>query len=183
VLMDGTNGAPAQPLWPWPMEERIRAELGVSVTNLVAGIIPDQVERIPLGAGPYFRLSPAFTTFGGENPDKRTITLTNPSETREIRIMGFSFGGSYASTFQISNSTCPATPFTLGPSQSCNLEVSFITADSLAKWGLLSVVSPDTAPYPFPPTVWLHGLGKSLSTTKPPSAPTNVTVISVQPNN
>jgi hypothetical protein len=28
-----------EPLWPWPMEERIKAEWGISVTDLVTGII------------------------------------------------------------------------------------------------------------------------------------------------
>ena len=35
------------PLWPWPMEQRIRNELGISVTNLMAGIIPSQINSIP----------------------------------------------------------------------------------------------------------------------------------------
>ena len=39
VLMDGTNGQPAQPLWPWPMEDRIQAELGISVTNFMTQLI------------------------------------------------------------------------------------------------------------------------------------------------
>jgi hypothetical protein len=29
----------SQPLWPWPMESRIQAELGYSVTNLIQGIL------------------------------------------------------------------------------------------------------------------------------------------------
>lgn len=44
VLMDGSNGRPAQSLWPWPMEERVQRELGLSVTGLVSGIVPDQVK-------------------------------------------------------------------------------------------------------------------------------------------
>jgi hypothetical protein len=39
VLMDGSNGQPAQPLWPWPMEDRIQAELGISVTEMMTEII------------------------------------------------------------------------------------------------------------------------------------------------
>lgn len=31
-----------QPLWPWPMEERIQAEMGLSVTDLITGIIFEQ---------------------------------------------------------------------------------------------------------------------------------------------
>jgi hypothetical protein len=30
-----------EPLWPWPMEDRIQAELGISVTDIVTGIIFD----------------------------------------------------------------------------------------------------------------------------------------------
>jgi hypothetical protein len=40
VLMDGSNGQPAQPLWPWPMEDRIQAELDISVTEMMMEIIP-----------------------------------------------------------------------------------------------------------------------------------------------
>jgi hypothetical protein len=43
VMMDGSNGQPAQSLWPWLMEQRVQAELGFSVTALIASIIPDQV--------------------------------------------------------------------------------------------------------------------------------------------
>jgi hypothetical protein len=46
VLMDGSNGKPAQDLWPWPMEQRIQNEIGMSVTNLVGSIIPDQVSPV-----------------------------------------------------------------------------------------------------------------------------------------
>jgi hypothetical protein len=52
VLMDGSNGQPAQQLWPWPMESRIQAELGVSVTTLLAGIVPDQVNGLPPPSAP-----------------------------------------------------------------------------------------------------------------------------------
>jgi hypothetical protein len=30
-----------EPLWPWPMEARIQAELGISVTNLITDIISE----------------------------------------------------------------------------------------------------------------------------------------------
>ena len=36
VLMDGTNGLPAQELWPWPMEDRIRVELARELPELGA---------------------------------------------------------------------------------------------------------------------------------------------------
>ncbi len=39
VLMDGSNGSPAQPLWPWPMEDRIQAELGISITDYMTNLI------------------------------------------------------------------------------------------------------------------------------------------------
>jgi hypothetical protein len=61
VLMDGSGGRPAEPLWPWPMEERIQTELGVSVTNLMADIVPDQVPRTSCA----FTLSPARVSVPG----------------------------------------------------------------------------------------------------------------------
>jgi hypothetical protein len=39
VLMDGSNGQPAQSLWPWPMEDRIKSELGISVTDTMNQLI------------------------------------------------------------------------------------------------------------------------------------------------
>ncbi len=42
VLMDGSNGQPAQLLWPWPMEDRIKAELGISITSEMSKIISGQ---------------------------------------------------------------------------------------------------------------------------------------------
>ena len=71
TLMDGFNGQPAQSLWPWPMEQRIQDELGISVTNLIASIAPEQV---PGGACTY-TVSPTSVnapTSGGSS----NITVT-----------------------------------------------------------------------------------------------------------
>ncbi|MEN6536532.1 MAG: Ig-like domain-containing protein, partial [Bryobacteraceae bacterium] len=38
-LMDGSNGEAAQELWPWPMEQRVKDELGISVTCEVGKLI------------------------------------------------------------------------------------------------------------------------------------------------
>lgn len=38
-LMDGTDGNPEQILLPWPMQDRIQAEQGVSVNDLVASVV------------------------------------------------------------------------------------------------------------------------------------------------
>ena len=59
VLMDGTNGQPAQELWPWPMEDRIRIELArefgiqnYSVTNTIVPLINQYTaQQVPLGSG------------------------------------------------------------------------------------------------------------------------------------
>ena len=40
ILMDGSNGKPAQELWPWPMEDRVRAELNVHMSKY-HGINPE----------------------------------------------------------------------------------------------------------------------------------------------
>lgn len=48
VLMDGSDGQPAQPLWPWPMESRIRTELNLSVTDEVYyGIVKGNAPPVP----------------------------------------------------------------------------------------------------------------------------------------
>jgi hypothetical protein len=46
-LHDGLNGQIAERLWPWPMEQRILGELGLSVTKVVGQIIPQQVNPAP----------------------------------------------------------------------------------------------------------------------------------------
>jgi hypothetical protein len=76
--MDGTNDQPAQELWPWPMEERIRSEFKVhmtkyfsinpelqnfSVTNTVVPLINQYTaQTVSLGPSP----SPPLT--GGPPP-------------------------------------------------------------------------------------------------------------------
>src|SRR3989338_8769415 len=60
VLMDGTNGQPAQELWPWPMEARIKDELArefgiqnYSVTNSIVPLINQHTAvQVPLGPTP-----------------------------------------------------------------------------------------------------------------------------------
>ena len=39
VLMDGSNGGPALPLWPWPMQDRVLTELGIDVTGELTAIL------------------------------------------------------------------------------------------------------------------------------------------------
>lgn len=41
-----------EPLWPWPMEERIQAELGISVTETVSGILALAEDRTCPGGNP-----------------------------------------------------------------------------------------------------------------------------------
>lgn len=36
VLKDGSDGTPAQELWPWPMESRIKSELGIYMSNYLS---------------------------------------------------------------------------------------------------------------------------------------------------
>jgi hypothetical protein len=46
--MDGSNGEPAIPFWPWPMENRILSELGIDVTGESTEILQNQ--NVPTGA-------------------------------------------------------------------------------------------------------------------------------------
>ncbi|HMN27914.1 MAG TPA: chitobiase/beta-hexosaminidase C-terminal domain-containing protein, partial [Caldilineaceae bacterium] len=48
VLMDGSNGQSAQPLWPWPMQDRVLTELGIDVTGELTQIL--QNAGVPTGA-------------------------------------------------------------------------------------------------------------------------------------
>ncbi len=63
VLLDGTNGKAKEPLWPWPMQERILAELGFNITaeitpllhdaNVVTGLNQTAQPRTAANFGPY----------------------------------------------------------------------------------------------------------------------------------
>jgi hypothetical protein len=79
VLMDGTNGRAEQSLWPWPMEQRIQSELGISVTNLVAGIVPDQV-------------APTTSCISGVAPSTVSFSATGGSTTLAVSAADSSCG-------------------------------------------------------------------------------------------
>jgi hypothetical protein len=68
VLMDGTNGQPAQPLWPWPMQDRILFELGIDVTGELTEIL--RGANVPIGAD----LSPPVIS-----PSPPTVNVINDS--------------------------------------------------------------------------------------------------------
>ena len=77
VLKDGSDGTPAQPLWPWPMEQRIQDEMGISVTNLIAGIIPSQVASIADQNRPFLAVSPPILPFGNVSIDQSVTKQVN----------------------------------------------------------------------------------------------------------
>ena len=109
VLKDGSDGTQAQPLWPWPMEQRIRDEMGISVTNLIAGIVPGQVSAILDTNRPLLIVSPAIHAFGnvsvGQSVSK-LITLKNAG-TSSLTINQYQFDGSGGTDFSVtSGGTC-----------------------------------------------------------------------------
>ena len=91
VLKDGSDGAPSQPRWPWPMEQRIRDEMGISVTNLVAGIIPDQVSPISDINRPFLSVSLPIQPFGsvkiGQSGSKLIMLKNNGSAALTVKFL------------------------------------------------------------------------------------------------
>ncbi len=159
VLMDGSNGQPAQSLWPWPMEQRIRDELGVSITNTIAQIIPQQVSPIAALSKANLELSSMFTSFGvvaGTSPN-RSITVTNPSSSQGFTVQAVRLEKGPASPFLVNPGTCPAAPFVLNPSQSCTIQVTFKSVSDGAYSDYLYFDSPNAPPYPFAPRVYVSG--------------------------
>jgi len=161
VLKDGSDGTPAQPLWPWPMEQRIRDELGISVTNLVAGIIPNQVSPISDTNRPFLSVSPAIQPFGnltiGQSASN-LITLKNIG-TKALTVSSYQFS-TPGSNFSVnSGGTCPNPPISLAPAQSCTLKITFIPTSTQPTTNNIHFNSPDIAPYPSMPSVFVSGMG------------------------
>jgi hypothetical protein len=163
VLKDGSDGTPAQSLWPWPMEQRIRDEMGISVTNLIAEIVPSQVSQISDPNRPFLAVSPAIQAYGnvgvGQNSTK-LITLKNTG-TASLTVNQYQFDMSGGSDFSIAatGGTCPAFPISLGPSQSCSIAVTFHPQNTKAQTEYLYFNSTDIAPYPSAPNILLTGMG------------------------
>ncbi len=162
VLKDGSDGSDAQSLWPWPMEDRIRAEIGVSVTNLIAGIIPEQVAPITPPNKGSLAVSPVYLPFGvveGTAPATREVVLKNIGNA-SITVTGDSFASGSGSAFSVATGTCPGFPFSLGASQSCTVRVSFAPGAGTPQTGDLAFKSVGAPPFPFPPTVYLSGISR-----------------------
>ncbi len=180
VLMDGTNGQPAEALWPWPMEDRIRAEMGISVTNIVAQVIPGQVAALSPVTQPRLEVSMMFApTLSPTTP--RDITLTNESA-GSLTVAAYVFEKIGSSPYTVSGGTCPAVPFTLAASQSCTVRVAMKSGITGIAEDYLAFYSPQAPAYPFSARVFLSNAGTMIKNAVGtlPSAPQNVHVQGVQ---
>jgi hypothetical protein len=161
VLKDGSDGTPAQPLWPWPMEQRIRDEMGISVTNLIAGIIPSQVTPVTDQNRPFLAVSPPILPFGnipiGQSATKQ-VNLKNIG-TGSLTIEDYRFDSSNLNFSVTSGGSCPTPPFVLSPFQACNVEITFRPQSSQAQTPYLYFDSGDLAQYPSAPNIMVSGMG------------------------
>jgi len=169
VLMDGTNGQPAQALWPWPMEDRIRNEMGISVTNMIAKIAPSQVSGIGPVTQPRIEVGKIYTTLSSTVTTK-AVTLTNKSATR-LTVAAFVFEKGGNSPYTITGGTCPSAPFALDPSQSCNVQVAVKAGISGTAEDYLSFYSPEAVKYPFSARTFLSNAGSVVSSSGTPPPP------------
>jgi len=165
MLKDGSDGTPAQPLWPWPMEQRVRDELGISVTNLVSGIIPNQVSPITSVNKAYLTVSPVVFPFGNVKlgqPKANPITLKNTG-TLPLTVSSYKLQNGSQNFNITSGGSCANPPFTLNPGQSCTVNVTFNPQDYKVHSDYVLFSSPDIAPYPGSPQVYVSGLGYSTA--------------------
>ena len=77
-LMDGTNGHPAQPLWPWPMDDRIQAELGYSVEAKIRPLVDELTAGFVIEATPSTQTIRAGDTVITTLKFQPTTSLTEP---------------------------------------------------------------------------------------------------------
>jgi hypothetical protein len=170
VLMDGTNGQPAQALWPWPMEDRIRAEMGISVTNMIAQVVPGQVTAVGPVTQPRLEASVIMASnFSATTP--QTITLSNKSSS-SLTVQAYVFQKIGSSPYTVIGGTCPGLPFSLAASQSCTVQVGLKPGTTGIAEDYLSFYSPQSPPYPFAPRVFLSNAGTLIvnpGSTPPPA--------------
>ncbi|RPJ61840.1 MAG: carbohydrate-binding protein [Acidobacteria bacterium] len=169
VLMDGTNGQPAQPLWPWPMEDRIRGEIGISVTNLISKVAPIQVAPIAPVSQPHLEASVLFGTIS-PNATSRTVTLTNKG-VNPLTVAAYVFEKGGGSPYTIGGGSCASLPFSLSSSQSCTVQIALKSGITGIAEDYLSFYSPETAAYPFLPRVFLSNAGSQITSSTPPPPP------------
>jgi len=169
VLMDGTNGQPAEALWPWPMEDRIRSEMGISVTNIVAQAIPGQVSALGPVTQPRLEASMMFApTLSPTTP--RDITLTNKSAS-SLTVAAYVFEKIGNSPYAINGGTCPALPFSLAASQSCTVRVAMKSGITGIAEDYLAFYSPQAPAYPLSARVFLSNAGTMIKNSSTPPPP------------
>jgi hypothetical protein len=177
ILKDGSDGTAAQPLWPWPMEDRIRNELGISVTNLAASITQKAQLATPVSAmadtasiytGAFLSPTPISIPFGNVKlgtSANQPVTLKNLG-TALLSVTSYQFDSTGSTRFSVAaGGTCPQLPYNLNPGQSCTVNVAFTPQDFTAQTTYLTIVSPQAPLYPKSVRVYLSGLGYGTSGT------------------
>ena len=124
-LMDGSNGQPAQELWPWPMEQRVKDELGISVTcelgNLINQYAASPITNIAMdafctGKDTVAPSVPASVAAGPVSASR--INLSWPASTDNVAVAGYriyrngSVTGTAASNLYADTGLTPATGYT-----------------------------------------------------------------------
>jgi hypothetical protein len=95
ILMDGTNGHPAQELWPWPMEQRIKDELGINVTCEIGDLV-NRYTATPLGIDPA-----DYCDSAGATQPELSVDDSNASRSSLVNItVSFSPGTNDTAGFQ-----------------------------------------------------------------------------------
>ena len=168
----------SESLWPWPMEQRVRNELGYSITNKVAAVVPTQVQPIDNFLTPIIKVSSTYINFkdpssGGQssynltlsNPGNGVLQVASLTPVNEEDDPVFSLGNS---------STCSKTqPFSLQPGGSCVINLQFYPVRNIQYTGRLIIRPANLGSINLPFIVNLAGQGTSTGTPPPTINPTH----------
>lgn len=179
-------------LWPWPMEQRIRDEMGLSVTNLISDVTHKAGIAVPvepltdtnifpnsfLFAMP---ISNPFGTVSIGTTSAQLVTLKNLG-TAPLTVDSYKFDiTSYFSV--VPGGSCTTFPFILNAGQSCTISVAFSPQTTQPQTNYLYFNSSDVSQYPQPSRVYLSGIGSSSgitpTTTKTPIPTLTPTIVVV----
>jgi hypothetical protein len=185
-----------QNLWPWPMEQRVRAELGYSITQKVAHLTQDLNSKghltytiSPPSDNPTFPLPSTSTTFiqfdttAAGSTNSKTFVVRNVGNAPLI-IDRFRMVDDFKeNTFTITNTgVCAPTNHTLDPGQSCTLTVRFAPGNREFYTGRIAVYPKNMGQANHPEIVSLLGLTSGGTFTPTPtstSTPTNTPTPSI----
>jgi hypothetical protein len=166
-------------LWPWPLEQRVRDELGYSVTNMVAEVTEDlynkghlsyKVDRVADIPRPVLGTDKTYlpfvkTTIGSSSVQTLTVRnsgdgdliVSNIKITNDFKPEAFSLA---------TTGTCPtAYPFTISANSSCTIDVLFSPSSLIFYPGRIKIFPGNLGAVGHPHIVSVLGVGHPTTST------------------